>query len=110
MTPFRLGPAVRDVARGVNREAVAGLVGAPVDMATMLMNLGIAGGGYAAHKLGLVDRPPELIDPARAVGSSDWMFAASEHCAKRIQKALSLFLSRIKPPRNLFRALAIVDL
>lgn len=65
---------LRDFGRGYNREAVAGLLGAPVDMTTQLINLLIAGGGYAAHKAGLVNQPPELIDPARAVGSSDWIY------------------------------------
>jgi len=65
---------LRDFGRGYNREAVAGLLGAPVDMTTQLINLLIAGGGYAAHKAGLVNQPPDLIDPARAVGSSDWIY------------------------------------
>lgn len=65
---------LRDLVRGFNREAVAGVLGAPVDMANTLANLLIAGGGLAAHKAGLINQPPDLIDPARAVGSSDWIY------------------------------------
>jgi hypothetical protein len=65
---------LRDLVRGYNREAVSGMLGAPVDMANTLANLLIAGGGFAAHKAGLIDQPPELIDNARAVGSSDWIY------------------------------------
>jgi hypothetical protein len=65
---------LRDLVRGYNREAVSGMLGAPVDMANTLVNLLIAGGGFAAHKAGLIDQPPELIDNARAVGSSDWIY------------------------------------
>ena len=57
----------------LNRGGVASTVGGPVDMALTLANLGIAGGGYLGHKLGLMDQPPELIDPKKAVGSSEWL-------------------------------------
>lgn len=56
-----------------NRGMVAGTLGAPVDVATQAANLGIAGAGYAGHKLGLLNEPPELIDPSRAIGSSEWI-------------------------------------
>lgn len=56
-----------------NRGMVAGTLGAPVDVATQAANLGIAGAGYAGHKLGLLNEPPELIDPSHAIGSSEWI-------------------------------------
>ena len=54
-----------------NRGMVAGSLGAPVDMATTLTNLLIAGGGYAGHKAGLLSQPPELID-SRNVPGNNW--------------------------------------
>jgi hypothetical protein len=56
-----------------NRGMVAGSLGAPVDMATTLTNLLIAGGGYAGHKAGLLSQPPELIDSRNVPGSSEWI-------------------------------------
>jgi hypothetical protein len=56
-----------------NRGLVANTLGGPVDLATAATNLGIAGAGYLAHKTGLVDRPPELIDPQTVAGSSEWI-------------------------------------
>lgn len=56
-----------------NRGMVAGSLGAPVDMATTLTNLLIAGGGYVGHKAGLLSQPPELIDSRNVPGSSEWI-------------------------------------
>lgn len=58
--------------RGLGRGLTADVVGGPVDLATQATNLGIAGGGYLAHKLGLVQTPPDLIDPRNVPLSSDW--------------------------------------
>ena len=58
------------LADAANRGMVAGSLGAPVDMATTLTNLLIAGGGYAGHKAGLLSQPPELIDSRNVPGSS----------------------------------------
>ena len=71
-TEFRrqMGIGVSDAA---NRGAVAGTFGSPVDMATTLANLLIAGGGYAGHKMGLLGEPPELIDPRDVPMSSEWI-------------------------------------
>lgn len=55
------------LARGLGPD----MLGAPVDAATQLANLAIAGGGYLGHKAGLLDTPPELIE--NAVGGSDWV-------------------------------------
>lgn len=55
------------LARGLGPD----MLGAPVDAATQLANLAIAGGGYLGHKAGLLDTPPELIE--NAVGGSDWI-------------------------------------
>jgi hypothetical protein len=55
------------LARGLGPD----MLGAPVDAATQLANLAIAGGGYLGHKAGLIDTPPELIE--NAVGGSDWI-------------------------------------
>jgi len=56
-----------------NRGMVAGSLGAPVDMATTVANLLIAGGGYAGHKMGLLSQPPELIESRNVPGSSEWI-------------------------------------
>lgn len=59
--------------RGGGRSLLADTAGAPVDLATTLTNLGIAGGGYLGHELGLLDQPPDLIDPKNVPFSSDWL-------------------------------------
>ena len=67
-----------DVGQGLvdsTNRAVANVVGAPVDLATTLTNLGIAGGGFAAHELGLINSLPELIDPKTVPGSSEYIGA-----------------------------------
>lgn len=56
-----------------NRGMVASTLGGPVDLATTVANLGIAGAGYLGHKAGLLDRPPELINPLSVPGSSEWI-------------------------------------
>lgn len=56
-----------------NRGMVAGSLGAPVDLATTLTNLLIAGGGYVGHKTGLLSQPPDLIDSRNVPGSSEWI-------------------------------------
>ena len=58
--------------RGIGRGATADVVGGPMDMATTLANLLVAGGGYAGHKLGLLENPPDLIDPKNVPLTSDW--------------------------------------
>jgi hypothetical protein len=73
----RLAPrkrnALEDLTQGVSRGFWADGIGGPVDMLTTLANLGIAGGGYAGHKLGLLSQPPELIQ--NPVGGSEWIAA-----------------------------------
>lgn len=66
----RVGRGLLDAA---NRGLVANTLGGPVDMATALANLGVAGVGYAGHKAGLLKTPPDLIDPATVPGSSEWI-------------------------------------
>ena len=66
----KMGNALTDAA---NRGMVAGTLGAPVDLATQVTNLLIAGGGYAGHKMGLLSTPPDLIDSKNVPGSSEWM-------------------------------------
>lgn len=61
-----------DTAKGLIRGLTADWLGGPVDLATIVANLGIAGGGYAAHKLGFIDTPPDLLDPKNVPFSSDW--------------------------------------
>lgn len=63
--------SAQDALRGGTRALTADLVGAPVDLLTQALNLGIAGGGYLGHKAGLLESPPELLE--RPVGGSDWM-------------------------------------
>jgi len=71
----RLAPrkrnALEDLTQGVSRGFWADGLGGPVDMIATLANLGIAGGGYAGHKLGLLSQPPELIQ--NPTGGSEWI-------------------------------------
>jgi len=66
-----------DVGRGllgaINRGAVAGTIGAPVDMAAGLLNAALMGGGVLGHKAGLLraDQMPSPIDAP--VGGSEWI-------------------------------------
>lgn len=57
----------------LNRGLVAGTLGAPVDMINMGVNAAKAGGGYLAHKAGLInaEQLPELDD--KPVGGSEWI-------------------------------------
>lgn len=59
--------------RGIGRGATADVMGGPMDLATTLTNLLVAGGGYAGHKLGLLESPPSLIDPSTVPFTSDWL-------------------------------------
>lgn len=63
----------RGLLDAANRGMVGQTLGAPVDMATQAVNLGIAGLGYAGHKAGLLSQPPELIEPSSVPGSSEWI-------------------------------------
>lgn len=63
--------ALMDAAQGVSKGFWADGLGGPVDLMTTLANLGIAGGGYAGHKLGLLSQPPELIQ--NPTGGSEWI-------------------------------------
>lgn len=63
----------RGLLDAANRGMVANSLGAPVDMATQIANLGVAGAGYLGHKLGLLSTPPDLIDPRSVPGSSEWI-------------------------------------
>lgn len=73
------GPQVRGVedkaksaTKGAIRGLTADLVGGPVDLMQAIVNLGLAGGGFVGHKLGLL-RTDQLPDPIEgAVGTSDW--------------------------------------
>jgi hypothetical protein len=57
--------------QGMSRGFWAGGLGAPADMGNALLNLLIAGGGYAGHKTGLLTQPPDLLGPP--VGGSEWI-------------------------------------
>lgn len=46
-------------------------LGMPVDAAAQALNLGLAGAGYAGHKLGLLQEPLQLVE--KPVGGSDWI-------------------------------------
>lgn len=65
--PGTLAEYLRGLARGLGPD----LLGGPVDLARDAVNLGLAGAGYAGHKLGLLRNPLPLIEPG-AVGDSDW--------------------------------------
>lgn len=64
---------VQDLLDSANRGIVANTLGAPVDAALNVANLGIAGAGYVGHKTGLLREPLPLIDPQEAFGSSEWI-------------------------------------
>ena len=57
--------------QGASRGFWAGGLGAPADMGNTLLNLLIAGGGYAGHKTGFLNQPPALLGPP--VGGSEWI-------------------------------------
>lgn len=59
--------------QGANRGAVAGMLGSPVDAMAALLNIGIAGAGYAGHRTGLLKEPIPLLD--EPVGGSEWIAA-----------------------------------
>ena len=63
----------RGLLDAANRGMVANALGGPVDMATQVANLGIAGAGYLGHKSGLLSRPLDLIDSRNVPGSSEWI-------------------------------------
>lgn len=63
--------SVFDLFQGVNKGFWAGGAGAPVDTLTLALNALIAGGGYAGHKMGLLNTPPGLIE--KPVGGSEWI-------------------------------------
>ena len=60
-----------DFLQGASKGFWAGNLGAPVDMAALAANGLIAAGGYAGHKLGLLQTPPDLIE--KPVGGSEWI-------------------------------------
>lgn len=66
-----------DALKGLARGLTADVVGAPVDLATMLANLGLAGVGYAGNRLGMLNasQMPGLIE--KPVGGSDWFAGKS---------------------------------
>lgn len=57
----------------VNRGAVAGTLGAPVDLANTLLNMGKAGVGYIGNKTGLLDASQMPMIDDSPVGGSDWI-------------------------------------
>jgi hypothetical protein len=68
---FSTMPGNLDLFRGMARGITADPMGGPVDLATTIANLGIAGGGYLAHKAGLINQPPDLIH--KPILGSDWL-------------------------------------
>jgi hypothetical protein len=71
MGPTNALQQLQQYGQGTSRGFWAGGLGAPADMVNALLNLLIAGGGYAGHKTGLLDRPPDLLGPP--VGGSEWI-------------------------------------
>lgn len=68
----KAGKPQLDFLKGLARSLTADLVGGPVDLAETALNLGLAGGGYLGHKLGLLspDQLPTLL--SGSPGTSDW--------------------------------------
>ena len=62
-----------DLLAAANRGGVAAVLGAPVDIANQLANLGKALYGYAGNKAGLLsaDQMPQLDE--RPIGGSEWI-------------------------------------
>lgn len=71
MGPTNALQQLQHYGQGTSRGFWAGGLGAPADMGNALLNLLIAGSGYAGHKTGLLDRPPDLLGPP--VGGSEWI-------------------------------------
>jgi len=67
------GGVGRGLIDAANRGVVGGLLGAPVDLATGVVNAGLMGGGYLGHQLGALgaDQMPQPI--TNAVGGSEWI-------------------------------------
>ena len=64
--------AFDDILSGLAKSQTTDFLGAPVDLMQSLVNLGLAGGGTAAHKLGLISAS-QLPKPLEGgVGTSDW--------------------------------------
>ncbi|MGE5622305.1 MAG: hypothetical protein ACM3WS_04015 [Bacillota bacterium] len=84
--------------RDAGNRAVAMSTGAPVDAITQALNLAIAGGGYVAHKTGLVDTPPSLIDTP--VGGSEWIGQKMQDAGmvSAIRNPVAEFLSALVLP------------
>ena len=63
---------LKQILGGLARSQTGDLAGFPVDVAESALNLGLMGGGVAAHKLGLIsaDQMPQTLEGS--VGSSDW--------------------------------------
>ncbi|MGD9674485.1 MAG: hypothetical protein AB7U98_13515 [Candidatus Nitrosocosmicus sp.] len=61
-----------DFLKGIARALGPDVVGGPVDLAEMVVNLGRAGYGYAGHKMGLLkaDQMPETL--SASPGTSEW--------------------------------------
>lgn len=61
-----------DFLKGIARALGPDVVGGPVDLAEMVVNLGRAGYGFAGHKMGLLkaDQMPEPL--AASPGTSEW--------------------------------------
>lgn len=63
---------IQQLYRGLLRGLTSDVVGGPADIAEQLANLGLAGYGYAGHKLGLLDASemPKLLEASP--GTSEW--------------------------------------
>lgn len=63
---------LKQILGGLARSQTGDLAGFPVDVAESALNLGLMGGGVAAHKLGLIsaDQMPQPLEGS--VGGSDW--------------------------------------
>jgi len=79
-------PSIKDyaaaVATGANSGVLAGLGGLPVDTVANVLDLGKAGTGYLASKLGADGQVPtwaELTDRAQVPGSSKWIAGKLSH-------------------------------
>jgi hypothetical protein len=71
MGPTNALEQLQQYGQGTSRGFWAGGLGAPADMGNALLNLLIAGGGYAGHKTGLLETPPALLGPP--IGGSEWI-------------------------------------
>lgn len=90
--------------RDAGNRGVAATIGAPVDIITQALNLGIAGAGYLGHKSGLLNQPPGIIE--NPVLGSEWIGRKMEEqgMVSGARNPVAEFLTSLILPAGMQRA------